>query len=802
MASGNTAHREAGLTIFGMPFGEFLLKAGAIGAGLLALRQTVLGMHILLGSSESYTSWPFAFLAALIVQGGLVAVSIYVARRFVQARQSRRGAPGSGVDRSISWLTAVILAILMPISVMFTFSGFQSQRTAKQEHDDRVRVTAETATLVQQTIRRTAEDEMRRVTRLVRASDAFKSWEAGISRLVDLGSQPDVPALTERFIEDNRRAHELYEIAKKKRAADIANAIVPLQAELGALEASRKRLIEEQKTFITGERLQALQELVDAEEAGQVIERLGIRTTGRPGCSTQCQARKQELATERARIAANKQALDRINRDIERLQNQKVELESGRLPTAQPAAQAPAQPGRGNNRRGPQTAQPQPAPSAPAGEPIEPPANAALIGKLVADKGYVTKLTASLQGQANQLADIYRETVYLEASKGCTELKDYLTQIYPAQRTELGAVTCEVANPGAEVGNLNAFAQVFAASGAVCDKVPEPPGILGLPLDQKRTKSLEYVEQVKAFAQNCQAAAGLAQRGETTKAGRDRVAAQVKQLEDSYGEGAIYLTRVLGQLVKQEPQALQSFGLALAIDSLILVLAFLSELPSVRLDTGGVRPLNETERRKLLALIKHAQDTDDPRFRTERLLVDTLKSSPKGDGYVLELGHGLTPEDARRLRGLVLPLQDAETGLAWSLAKDGSRMAVTPRGYYELLKGMDDVLKAQGLEGGGAHDGEPDLIARPGPGATPARGDSFDYRGLFDRKSATARPVTGAPAAAEEDLGYLQGGPRTQRVHDDQHPGEPGDPPAGETEEMRRFREFAAGNPGRGRPRR
>ncbi len=745
---------EAGIRILGVPLFSFVLKVLAVLAGLLAVTRTAEGVSTLFGGGV--VGFLPGMAGAIIVQGGLIAVSLYVASQFVSNRV-RRGGPRSSASGSITWLSLLVLAILFALSIFFTYSGTLASSTKDQLHDDRVTASRETADTVLQTIRQTADDEMRRVTQLIKANDSYKGWQAAVGQLTTLGSRQDVPQLVEKFAEDNKIAVERYRVDIEKRQADINRALAPIGADLEVQRAAKKRLEEQLKNINVAE-IDLLQQLVEAERDGRVVTILGITTTGRPGCSTQCQARQQAVTQARGRITALTAEIKKADDEIARLERRRIAVQAGQVcgpqgaTPAQPRQQAPVQ---RRNQQGTPAQPATPASGDQACQNIVAPPNAELVQKVRTDRNYVNALTGRLQGALAALDDIYRETTKEEAVRDCGELKEYLQLIFPAEAQRLRGISCDPPSLGEHVGNVNDFAKVQNDAKAFCDKVPEKPAILGKKDDEKRIKSLEFLNEVKAYGENCLAASRLAQRGDGTKSGRDRVAAQIRDLESTYGEGAIYLTRAYDQLVnKREGRAVLSFAFAFALDSLILVLAFLSELPLVRRESTGPKPLTEMERIKLQKLIRIVHAPQGAEFRAERLLVDNLKANQKTNIFEIDVGRVATPEDRDLVRSLInSQMGGGESSLAWSIKRDV--YAVTQRGYYELLRGMDNELRQRDTVERASTESSIGRTAVDSRGRTTARSRSSDWRDLFAEKG---QPVGDQGAGDEFD--YLNVPPR------------------------------------------
>jgi len=730
---------EAGIRILGIPLFSFVLKVLAVLAGLLAVTRTAEGVSTLFGGGV--VGFLPGMAGAIIVQGGLIAVSLYVASQFVSNRV-RRGGPRSSASGSITWLSLLVLAILFALSIFFTYSGTLASSTKDQLHDDRVTASRETADTVLQTIRHTADEEMRRVTQFIKANESYKSWQAAVAQLTALGSRQDVPQLVEKFAEDNRVVVERYRVDIEKRKADIDRALVPISADIEIQRATKKRLEDQLKTINVAE-IDLLQQLVEAERDGRVVTILGITTTGRPGCSTQCQARQQAVTQARGRITNLTAEIKKADDEIARLERRRIAVQSGQV--CGPQAATPGQPRQPNpvrrrNQQGEPAQQPAqptaPGPGDQACQNIVAPPNAELVQKVRADRNYVNTLTGRLQGALASLDDIYRENTKEEAVRDCGELKEYLQLIFTNEAQRVRGVSCEPPSLGEHVGNVNDFAKIQADAKAFCDKVPEKPVILGKKEEEKRIKSLEYLNEVKAYGENCIAASRLAQRGDGTKPGRDKVAAQIRDLESTYGEGAIYLTRAYDQLVnKREGRAVLSFAFAFALDSLILVLAFLSELPLVRREAAGPKPLTEMERIKLQKLIRVVHAPQGAEFRAERLLVDNLKANQKTNIFEIDLARVAAPEDRDLVRSLLnSQMGGGDNSLAWSVKRDV--YAVTQRGYYELLRGMDNELRQRDTteRTTGDYSGGRTVVETRGRTPTRARAKSEDWGALFAEK--------------------------------------------------------------------
>ena len=740
--AGNEVGRddEAGIRILGVPLFSFVLKVLAVLAGLLAVTRTAEGVSTLFGGGV--VGFLPGMAGAIIVQGGLIAVSLYVASQFVSNRV-RRGGPRSSASGSITWLSLLVLAILFALSIFFTYSGTLASSTKDQLHDDRVTASRETADTVLQTIRLTADEEMRRVTQLIRQNEAYKTWRTSMTQLTTLGSQQDVPQLVDRFADENKVAWERYLVERDKRKADIESALVPIRTDLEVRKAAKKRLDEQLKNINVAE-IDLLEQLVEAERDGRVVTILGITTTGRPGCAAQCQARQTAVTQARGRIRSLTDEIKKADEDIARLERRRIAVEGGQVcggpnPTPaqqrrQPQQRQQGQPQQGQPQQGQPQAQQPPAANQQQCQDLVRPPNADLVEKVRTDRAYVNKLTGRLQSNLAAIDDIYVEKTMQETARDCGELKEYLQLIFTAQAQQVRAVSCDPPSLGENVGNVNAFADIQTNAKTICDKIPEQPRITGLPGEEKRLKSLNYLQQVKEFGENCLAASRLAQRGDATKVGREKVAGQLRDLESTYGEGAIYLTRAYDQLVnKKEGRAVLSFAFAFALDSLILVLAFLSELPLVRREATGPKPLTEMERRKLTALIKFAHAAEASEFRAERLLVDNLKANPKTNVFEINIANVGSPEDQALVRSLInSQMGSGDASLAWSVGRDS--YAVTQRGYFELLRAMDDAARNRQAGPPTNREGATRTVVGPARQGATARGREYDYRDLFAEK--------------------------------------------------------------------
>lgn len=697
MAGGNG---EDGGRLFGRGLGPTLLLGGAALAAILSFWQTARGMSIAFGGSNFIQGAPFGFTAALIVQGGLLAVSVYVARRFVQSRLQGPGGRGSGVGKSLTWLTVLILAILFPLSLIFSYSGFQEKFTSPQEPQNRVAAATRTAGVVRQIIDDHANAERRKLTKEIAAQPSFASWNAGLGQLIDAAVKSETVEKARTF---ERRARE-------ERENNQAAAILE-QRKRQQFHADRAKRQQDLTNLDLAKRERAIEcEVRGLDCRAECIETSGIAGDGR------------RTAENRRLLEADKKRGDDLVKDIQRLNKQILDIEeklegwnitpeplseirlqpvSNCVPTAPtPGAQRPP----GTQAAVPGQAGAPPAPSPAQAQPGGPDATKArrqaASTRLVRNPDAMSLAVNEVKNHRASLADIYSLETYNKAVAACIELKEYLVLLLPADNA-IKAANCEAS--GITAGTLPALDARMDRSTQIWNGLKEPnlephvvndqgqggaggtPRVEIMTADQQNLLSQNYLTDVTARARQAINVADL------PAATADKANDELNKLRTRYGQNAVYLDRALGELVNLDPQAVKSFAIALALDSLILVLAFLSELPNVKVEASGPKPLNEGERRKLGALIKMAQATDEPSFRAERLLVEHLKPNQKTSNFEIDLTRVGLPDERNLLRGLLNSQVGGEASLAWAIGKE--RFAVTPRGYFELLRAMDDALR-------------------------------------------------------------------------------------------------------------
>ena len=604
----------------------------------------------------------FAIAFAAIVQGGILLASAYLFRLML-ARRHR--APGVGQDGYVRLFVLTILLILLPISILFSYGArLEWQIGPDQKATIQAGGAYSDAQSMLSSLTVMLQDEGQRLSSEVKQNVSFKEWLTSMGQLAAAVAR--APATMQSYlksvesVEADKRATERVQEAESKQrlleyeaeAQQIRNSIAALDEQIGKLERDNET---KPSTTEFDTRISELETEMQKEQVG--TGSCGI--AGEGACYKRLKAKRDSIQAEKTRYLRNAEATTRTR--SEKLTSLKIEkvASTAQLANLEDKARLYGFDIKVDARAGA----------------LDPSVD--LPRKIEDLRLSVGQLGVDLKKSLDRLAGNFSHEDYARAVEQCQKLAP-LAQIDPALRQ----IDCNPSSLAAPVATVAQHHSRHKKFDGVCNAIaPYVSGEL----------ATIYTSQVFERVGDCIGLSGLGANPKYQSRVAD-ISLDLSRAISSRSSGVDYLTFTLSQLREGKRVAYVALFFAVGVDVLVLVFAFLGELPLRGIQT--VKPLSREEKQQIfedLQAVNDAVETSDAGGLSFPRAVMTCLQTEAPDGLSrLDLNRLTDVNERQALRRRLSPF--LATGMAWENSHRQNEIYLSEQGMSALTKECRRVI--------------------------------------------------------------------------------------------------------------
>lgn len=665
----------------------------AVVLSLVSFHTTFVGMRSFYGSNRAHgpvsgfeaalggaaeTAFPIALAA--IVQAGIFFASAYLSRIFVERASGVRGSGSTGWVRP---LVTLILVMLLPISIMFSYAARLDWYVGEEaKARTQAAVTQTEATKLLSEIKGMMDGEHKVLATQIQSRDDYAAWRGNVQTVVDTAAgAKDAIA---RFLDSKK--DELDKKAKAEDAKKLAlqNQSAELRQQARALNREIKDLVKQQTelqgvvsapaaTSDLDEKIAALKQQMQDELDGTGAAAAADRPAGEGRVYNRLKGEKEELERQRkSKLSAAEKVSKEADAAMTAVEKKLAEANTKLLAVERDAQKAGVQLD----------------PALKAGDAELADDLATSMTKLRPELGNIVrdgKTALTNLGQTFTLKD------FDAAQATCARLVPLAG--LPEFATVLQGVNCRPLSLEPAIKSLRDFDGKEAEFAKTCSRLSEQPedGADGKASVEAINK---WIGQTFGVVEGCRKASGLV-NSERYGAQLNKLSATVRNAKLERDTKIDYLSFTFDELVRGARPAYYALGIALIVDLLVLVFTFLGELPKLSRGESVDMPVSPVERKQMFARLQVVNDAvetlEDDRLRPVKMLLGNIR--PPGSEGLLRLDlNGITNESDRQdvMRRLLAIQASAR---AWPDPSRPNVIIISERGMIDLAEALETSVK-------------------------------------------------------------------------------------------------------------